>query len=291
MSRRKRRQTRTKRAAQTTPGLRVSKEVRRRILRWTTVVVAGFIVMVGGGLGLLRLERYTLGHARFRHPPVIQIVGAAPGVEQDILTDLMAVSQTPWSEQDLCRSISRIVQANPWVRKVESVQKYADGQVVVHCEYRRPGALVQYNGLLYLVSQDMVRLPGTYAQDGGLMLIQGVAAAPPPAGEKWDASDLAAGMAVASRLAVESFAGQITGVLVHNYGGRVDREEAHIRLATDRTGGTIIWGSAPGEELEENTIAQKIAILRENFRRSGRVDADRRTIDISTHPHQFTTPA
>ncbi|MBN1511148.1 MAG: hypothetical protein JXB13_03970 [Phycisphaerae bacterium] len=291
MSRRKRKKPQTKRSWQTPAWLRVSEEARRRVLRWTALGVAGLVVVVGGGLGLYRLERYALGHARFRQPPVIEIVGAPPGVEGDILADLQVVAQASWSENTLCRSIGRIVEANPWVRKVESVQKFADGRVVVHCDYRRPSALVQYNGLLYLVSQDQVRLPGTYAQDGGLMLIQGVAAAPPPAGEKWHAPDLAAGMTVASRLVAEPFAGQITGVLVHNYGGRVDREEAHIRLATDRAGGTIIWGSAPGEELEENTIAQKIAILRENFRRSGRVDADRHTIDISTHPHQFTTPA
>ncbi len=253
--------------------------------------VTGLAVVIGGGLGLYRLEQYALGHARFQQPPLIQIVGAAPYVEEDILTDLQAVSQASWSESNLCRTISRIVEANPWVRQVDSVQKFADGRVVVHCEYRRPTVLVQYNGLFYLVSHDQVRLPGTYAYDAGLMLIQGVASAPPPAGQKWNAPDLAAGMAVARRLASESFAGQITGVQVDNYGGRVDREEAHIRLATDRAGHTIIWGSAPGEELEENTIVQKIAILRENFRKFGRVDADCHMIDISTHPHQFTTPA
>jgi len=61
-------------------------------------------------------------------------------------------------------------------------------------------------------------------------------------------------------------------------------------LTTDQNGGTIIWGSAPGQELEENTAAQKLAILRSNYARSGRLDSQYRVIDVSVFPDRFIVP-
>jgi hypothetical protein len=124
-----------------------------------------------------------------------------------------------------------------------------------------------------------------------MIVIQGVTSPPPGPGEVWDAPDLSAAGAVVDLLQDELFAGQITAVLAHNYGGRENSREAHLSLATDRPGGQIAWGSPPGEELAENSAAQKLAILRDNFRRFGRVDANRQIIDISIHPDRFTTPA
>jgi len=87
----------------------------------------------------------------------------------------------------------------------------------------------------------------------------------------------------------EPFFDQISGILVDNYGGRRDKREPHVQLATAPEGGRIVWGSAPGEEIEENTVEQKLALLRENFRRWGRIDAGRWYIDISLFPDRFTT--
>ena len=255
------------------------------------MVLGGLVAVVGAGIGLLRLERHVLARDSFRQPPALQLVDVPEGIQSELLSALDPVRDTPWIEAPLCREIADILQANPWVKEVGAVRKYGTGRIEIRCEYRRPIAMIQHNGLLYLVSQDHVRLPGTYARAPGLILVEGVGTSPPAPGKVWAAPDLKAAIALAERLRNEPFADQITGVLVDNYGGRVSPEEAHIRLATDRAGTTILWGSAPGEELEENSVAEKIAILRENFRRFGRVDANRRTIDISVHPDRFTTPA
>ena len=255
------------------------------------VVIGVMAVVAGSAFGLHRLERHVLARDSFRPPPVLEFVGAPDGIRADLLVALEPVRQTAWSDTKLCRWIGELLEADPWVRRVRAVRKYGDGRIEIRCDYRRPAVMIPSDGLLYLVSQDQVRLPGTYMYEPGLLLVEGIASAPPPAGEVWAAPELNAAIRLADRLAGEPFCEQITGVLVHNYGGRIDSEEAHIRLATDRAGGTIIWGSAPGEELEENSVAEKIAILRENYRRFGRVDANRRMIDISIHPNRFTTPA
>ena len=134
-------------------------------------------------------------------------------------------------------------------------------------------------------------LPGTYTFHRTWKLIQGVRETAPLPGARWGGADVAAGIAVLDRILREPFADQITGVMVDNFGGRVDPNASHIVLATDRAGGRIHWGSAPGSELVENTVEQKLAILRANFRDTGRADADHPGIDISTFADRFVVLA
>jgi hypothetical protein len=120
--------------------------------------------------------------------------------------------------------------------------------------------------------------------------VQGVGRPPPESGARWQGKDLQAALAVLTALRQEPFGSQITGVLVENFGGRVDPMRSHIELATDRAGGRVRWGSAPGQEIEENSVEQKLAILRANFRDTGRADAHHPVIDVSTFPDRFTIP-
>lgn len=292
MSRQKRSRRKGRRRRLIRPTwLSVAADTRRRLLGRTVIGLVIVVVLVGMMVGLHRLERVARQHDRFLRPADLHLLNAPPGIQTDLLTALEPVRETAWGDPNLCRDIGVILENNPWVARVRSVRKHGTGRVDIDCRYREPVALVRGNQGLHLVTRDAIRLPGQYAYDPSLLVIEGVAVAPPPAGRVWEAPALRAGLAVADRLDGEPFAAQITGVLVDNYGGRIDKEAAHIRLATDRPGGTIIWGSAPGEELEETTASEKIAILRENFRRYGRVDAQRQTIDISIHPQRFMTPA
>jgi hypothetical protein len=177
------------------------------------------------------------------------------------------------------------------VQRVDQVLRLPDGRIEVRCRYRTPFALVQSGGGFVLVDGEGVRLPGQYPYSPSLPLVQGVAAPAPDQGQLWDAPDLAAGLKILTRLAGEPYADQVTAVLVHNHGGRRSPRSAHVELATDRAGGRIIWGSGPGEEIEENTAAQKMAILQRNYELHGRIDAGLPVIDISTFPDRFTTPS
>jgi len=121
-------------------------------------------------------------------------------------------------------------------------------------------------------------------------LIDGVANPAPQAGAQWDGEDVRAALAVLSAFQPEPFGGQIAGVAVTNFRGRRDPRACHIELMTDRAGGRIRWGSAPGSELEENGVQQKLTLLRENFIKTGRVDAQHAVIDVSTFPDRYTIP-
>jgi hypothetical protein len=255
------------------------------------LTVAGCAALVVSAVyGLVRLEQHVYTDDAFQHPPSVSLPGAPEGIRQDLLTALEPLLSTPWSEPRLCREIGRVLDSHAWVAAVEAVRKYADGRIEARCRYRQPRVLVLCEGRFFLVSDDGVRLPGAYRYDPRLIVVEGVATAPPPAGGPWEAPDLAAGVKLAQCLQGEPFADQITAVEVQNFGGRQDSEQAHIRLVTDRPA-EIIWGSAPGLEVEENSLSQKLSILRANYQRFGRADANRRQIDISVHPDRFITPA
>ncbi|MCH8149346.1 MAG: hypothetical protein IH987_15410 [Planctomycetes bacterium] len=151
--------------------------------------------------------------------------------------------------------------------------------------------MVQKKDEFYLVDRHSVRLPGRYHYDPIWLLIQGVGQSAPDPGRVWPGGDVRTGLAVIEAIVGRSFVSQITAVLVENVGGRRDRHRCHVELATDRAGGRIRWGSAPGFELEENSVAEKLAILTENYRHTGRADAEHPIIDISLYPDRYTIPA
>ena len=161
------------------------------------------------------------------------------------------------------------------------------GTIEIECEYRLPLVLIQVHEYFYMVDEYGVRLPGQYQYQPGWLLMQGVADPPPEEGNPWPGKDIAAGLTLARMILDQPYNGQITTLLLHNYGGRSDPYSSHVELVTDRAGCRVLWGSAPGEELEENTSKQKLHILSENYRLYGRIDANQPRIDISVFPDRF----
>ena len=270
---------------------RMSSERRHRRLMLAFKGACLLAVSVGAGYGLLRLERSVLASPQFNGPAQIRLVDAPPDLSEELMASLERFVEVPWSSPTLTGEIAATLGQVAWVKEVVRVRRYRDGVVEVDCSYRDPAAMVQMGGGFYLVDEECVRLPGRYRYDPSFKLVQGVQGQAPEPGRAWESPDLRAGLEVARLLAAEAFAGQVVAVLVQNYGGRVDNRAAHLELATDRPGRRIIWGSAPGEELEENTVAQKIAILRANYDRFGHIGAHREVIDISILPDRIHSPA
>jgi len=226
--------------------------------------------------------------ARLRCPGVPPVLN---GLADDDIHDLLEpLLDEPWTTPDLCERMARLVEQVGWVRTLHNVRRLADGSFEVSCEYREPLAIVSQSEGYVLVDADQVRLPGVYAYHNSWIVVDGVRQPPPPPGRIWTGEDLRAGLTLVKSLREEPFTRQITAVLVDNYGGRVDKYASHIELATDRAGGRIRWGSAPGAELEENSVDHKTAILRANYARTGRLDANHPLIDISTFADRFTVP-
>lgn len=255
-----------------------------RILLWP-------LVAVGAVWGFGRLEAYLLADPAFDAAPNIVLADAPEGIDQSVRDVLAPFAQEPWNTPDLCVRIGRALESCAWVEKLGDVRRYPDGTIVISCDYRNPAALVQVGSACYLIADDGVRLPGSYQYHPSLVLIQGVSASPPQPGDAWPGDDVDAALRIVALVRNEPFYDQITGVLVGNYAGRSSKREPHLLLATAPSGSRIVWGSAPGEEIEENTIEQKMQLLWENYRRWGRIDAGRDYIDISTFPDRFTTRA
>ena len=243
---------------------------------------------------------WGLDHAQsqqFRLPEYHQyvsfdLIDASPGVTGLIQQELAEFQGRDWIDPVLCEQVARRLAACPWVETVIRVGK-ADqpGQIRVQCDYRRPQVLVQHGEYFYIVDEYGVRLPGVYPYQPEWMLVQGVSSAAPDPGETWPGEDIAAGLRLAGMILDQPFARQVVAVLMHNYGGREDPYRSHVELVTDSDGNRILWGSAPGDELEENSADQKLRILAENFRRHGRIDAHEPRIDISVFPSRFLIPA
>ncbi len=260
------------------------------IHRWRRPVV-GCVLMVlllsAIAMGMRQLERYVYSHINNQKPARIEFA-ALPDHLQGVFANVVAeFEHEPWMGDKLCGELAQRLGDVAWVKNVNRVHRFSDGRVEIDCSYRSPVAMVRTTGGMLLVDEEGVLLPGRYARDMDLLAIEGVGTPPPDPGQRWDAPELRAGLDLVHIFENERFASQITGVSVSNYHGRQDRRAAHIELATDRVGSRIIWGSAPGEEIEENTLEQKVKLLRRNFHQYGRVDANRGVIDVSVYPDRI----
>ncbi|MEE9296656.1 MAG: hypothetical protein V3W34_17060 [Phycisphaerae bacterium] len=246
-------------------------------------------VLSGVAWGVHGLEAFVLNRPEYLVACDIYLADAPEYLEESILAVIAPAAATAWTDPDLCRRIGAVLEESAWVRQVNEVRRYAGGSVVVSCDYRGSAALVQFENDHYLIAADGVRLPGVYSYYPSLVVVQGVSAPPPVAGERWPGEDIKAALDIIERLQEEPFFDQVTGVLVGNYDGRRDKRQPHILLAVAPSGSRIVWGSAPGLEIEENTVGEKIQILARNFLSSGRIDAGYDCIDISVYPDRFTT--
>jgi hypothetical protein len=268
---------------------------RRLAIMLVVVTGATFALAAGGAFGVTLLDRHVDGLILAESPPpTVHFADLPPQLASlagpDLENALGDVREQPWLEDGLCEQIGQRVQATGWLAALRYVRRLPGARFEVKAAYRLPAALVQQGSDFALVDWDAVRLPGDYVYHPTWKLIQGVATIAPAAGQSWKADDLRSGLDLWQVLRDEPYADQLTAVLVDNYAGRKNPRAPHIELATDRPGGRIYWGSAPGREVEENAVVQKLTILRENFRRTGRADAGYLAIDITTYPDRFTVP-
>lgn len=218
-------------------------------------------------------------------PPQLSVLAQA-----ELEDSLLSLLDGPWTDDRLCRKMTERLEAVGWVSAVRKVKRYNDGRFVIQCDYRVPVALVQYGQEHFLVDDEHHRLPGLYRADSTWQVIEGIATKPPVPGTPWNSADLRAALQLLKGLRSEPFAHQIAAIEIGNFKGRKNAAAAHVVLRTQHNDGRIRWGSAPGTEIEENTLRQKLAILRENYISTGRADAGHAVIDVSTLPTRYSIP-
>ncbi len=183
-----------------------------------------------------------------------------------------------------------------WVKSVERVRIEPSGDVSVKCRFREPAAWVRIQQDCYLIDSHCVRLPGRYeladCAGGPLLIIEGVSERPPDVGQVWNGEDLKSGLFLSAMLADKPFRHQVSGIILANHDGRLDRSRPHIELATDRPGSRIWWGRPPGDDFgTEITGTQKLMLLETLYRQWGRIDMNRSYVNIMTWPDRVAMPA
>jgi hypothetical protein len=236
--------------------------------------VCGVLFGVVCGLEVLR---HRVHNAPEYNPPLRIKLEHLPGndwVEQEgwlprIASAIQLSKQQKFMDSDLLRSVADQILKTGWVRTVEQVRRDTDGTVRVACDYRRPIAMVLTNRGKYIpIDKDGVRLPEEYDNvdsESGWMRILGVQAEPPQVGHSYGEAgrdeDAVAAVKLAGLLfAQDEIAPRISGIDVANFGGREDKHKTHIRLYT-RDGRWAKWGSAPGSEVYEPDVADKLKNL------------------------------
>ncbi len=258
--------------------------------QWLTVLaVVALVVSVRWALG--RMEQTARQLEACNPKPRLMLADLPDWAEKEGWTPRLASAvaldaSDAWLDDQLTVRVAERFRRSGWVKDVHWVRKYPDGSVRVKCEYRRPIGMVQVKDEYVPVDIEGYRLPEVYDRlSPGWIMIAGVSSPPPPVGQKWTGSDLQAGIRLTAMFFDLPWANRIASIDVSNYRGRRDAGRSHIVLATQQ-GTRIRWGSAPGEEIEEPTPAEKIR----NIEHQLRVDPARAYIDVSVYNNAVIVP-
>lgn len=255
---------------------------------------AGWVTALGAAaFGLHRLEPLAERVVAQRRPQIVweNLPGwLATPTQADFLAQRegdAGLSPTDLiTDATLARRIGESLRRSPWLSDVRSVRIGPDGAVRIDAEFRVPLALVERDGMTYLVDQAGVLLradrPAADVDHSAWFVIHGVRAARPPApGEPWPGDDLRAGLKLADYLLRADAAGRlpcrpvIRAIDVSNVGRRLSRTAGELRLRTSAPESVVHWGLPPGEEYQiEAPTSRKLAWLNQlhetGLLRSGR---------------------
>jgi len=231
-------------------------------------------------------ERFALARDRAGGGPLtIELLelppSISPGLEAEFAEGVRrAARRAPGARTDLHAAAERLAE-HPWVREVERVARRPGGRLEITARYREPVAAVEARDGYHLVDAEGVRLSGLYLPHQvaqlQLPLIEGVRRAPREAGQRWDDTGLAGGLALLGWLAPEPYFDQVRAIDVS---GRDGRDRVRLALETEG-GGRVRWGLPPGREQQlEPPAKQKIQWLRDLHAKRGAIDAGGKIVEL-----------
>ncbi|HYE16825.1 MAG TPA: hypothetical protein VEA69_00150, partial [Tepidisphaeraceae bacterium] len=268
------------------------------------VAVLGFVGLFAWGY--LRMRDHVAKDVAFRKDaPRVVLKNRPAWMSDGVAAKIVAVAQPDVAhsafDHGLLVNIASLLRNHrdtaPWIRQVNAVRRAYDkapgDMIEVDCDFRAPAALVRFGDYYWLVDGDGTLLPEQYApaevrrvmyDDAArlnLRVIEGVAAAPPEAGQRWRGEDLLAGIEMVKLLHGRASADEVERVNVANFMGRVDRREAQVVLVT-RYNTQVRWGRPVGAKdfFVEVTPAQKLKYMEELVAKFGRVDAKLPAVDL-----------
>ena len=258
---------------------------RRAWLRRSGIAVGLLVLGVSVTWGLGRVTAHVRAMPQYTAVLKLKIVNVPAwartlGLPRHLRDAVADFGSRTLLEPTLAHDVAARLADSPWVESVIRVDKQFGGKLAIECAYRRPIAAVVVGANVAWIDARATCLPAPRNARLPLMTVEGIATPIPGPGQPWDGYDIAAAVRLASLLVDEPYAGEIDTLQFHNYGGRLDPGQEQIELRTVN-GTRLIWGSAPGEEVEEPTAQDKIEILRAMYRKYGQLDMDADWINLT----------
>jgi hypothetical protein len=274
--------------------------------RWRRATVHVLLLTLFGGSvgGLVWSARRFIDRtaaATPKAPPQVVLanrpVWMSDFLAAEILSSIRPNRAQPAFDHELLVERVKMLEANPWVRKVRQVRRvHRDGPgdvLEIDCDWRSPVALVQWKDEFWLVDAEGVKLPERFTNEQlpqitrtpdramNLRVIEGVKQPPVGPGRKWPGDDLAAGVELAQVLYGKPYADEIERVNVANFGGRINPVEAQLTLVT-RYNTELRWGRpvTAKDFFIEVPPAQKLSRIEAIKSRFGRCDAGAAYVDL-----------
>lgn len=245
-----------------------------------TWLIAGVAAVAGWIYGVPRLEarvaQQAVDHAQ---PFEVKFTGAPAWVNNELRRSLADVVRSyvgpdPLAQQDLIDARIALMETGCF-DSVAQVRRSGNYSVEVDATFLEPFAVVKWNGRKILIDNKGRLLPPSYrlSDRAHFLSITGLYYSPPagPA-QRWEGTDVAAGLKLVQLLQPQPWSGQIDTIDLTGF-----MQSKPIKLITDR-GSTLIWQSAPDEERAgEVSGAEKIRRIQFLFDRRGRVDGGYQT--------------
>jgi hypothetical protein len=235
--------------------------------------------------GFAFLDRYVKNQTPA--PPgsrTIELAGDTPNwISEEIKNRVYAAASADANRQDADENIAASVQRNisqlvPWLADVRIQTTY--NSIRISGRWRKPIAVVTAGKNKFFIDTDLVVLDYTPVADLSVVTVDGLefSKQAPSLGEAWRGDDLAAALAVLSRLERmdsnlcpdKPLLRLIDRIDVSNFNGRKNKREPHIVLYTK--GNTqIIWGAEIGawQRHLESTDEEKLAKLYTFYQQNG----------------------
>jgi len=239
------------------------------------VVVAGFAFLDG------YVQKQAVPPSNEQR--TIELAGPAPAwVSEEIKNRVYAAASTATSDQNQDEALAKSIQQNvrrlvPWLDDVRVQTTYA--KIFISGHWRKPLAVVTAGKAKYYLDTDLIVLDYIPITNLSIVTVDGLEFDKPPAlGQVWRGDDLAAALAVLSRLEKMDSAvtpnkpllREIDKIDVSNFDGRKNKREPHITLLT-KEGTEIIWGAEIGawQRHLESPDDDKLAKLYTYYQQAG----------------------
>ncbi len=259
------------RSTQTPSGLLGLGSPAGRQLLLCAVIIAAFVLMMVAGWNHYA-DQFAAREEFLLSPREILITSPPPWIQSDVLGDAIAKAELPEQldlrDRDLTNKVATAISAHAWIRNVQKVVKQYPAKVLVEVEYRQPVAMVEVE----FVDEGAVRrglipvdIEGTVLPPGDFSRIQANDRYPRihidlkrplvEAGMTWEDPRISEAALIAAELLPHWNTLKLSRIILKQDGGQ------HYELElTDET--RIIWGSPPGKELPQETMANhKVQVM------------------------------